>query len=95
MMVVTRRSTWTDADKQFLRENYYTLGWEAVAEQLGKTGPSVRGMASRLAIAQKKNGPKRRWSRTRFTRVCRGCGKQYMGRMKLCPECRKAVATSG
>ena len=65
-MVVTRRSTWTDADKLFLRENYHTLGWKAVAQELGKSGPGVRGMAGRLGIAQKKHGPKKRWSRTRF-----------------------------
>ena len=42
--MVTRRSTWTDADKLFLRENYHTLGWKAVARELGKSGPGVRGM---------------------------------------------------
>ena len=68
MMVVTRRSTWTDADKLFLRENYHTLGWKAVARELGKSGPGVRGMAGRLGIAQKKHGPKKRWSRARFQR---------------------------
>lgn len=89
-----RQPSWSDADKLFLRENYHTLGWKAVAEELGKSGPGVRGMAGRLGIVQKKNKPKSRWSRTRMKRTCEACKKQYMGRLRLCPECRgKKVIT--
>jgi hypothetical protein len=70
---------WTPDEIAFLRENYYTLGYEAIAKELGRTDASIKGKAQHLRMLKKNRKPKFCWS----------------SGPKRCPHCGKAVVANG
>lgn len=92
---MTKRRTWTTDELIYLRENYHAMGAGAIAVKLARTEPAVRGMASKLGMLPKKPAPTYRWRKTAFKHRCQTCGKNYTGRAKSCPVCRKKAAANG
>jgi predicted ATPase len=66
---------WMPEELALLRDNYLTLGYEAIAKQLGRTSASVRGKASKLGISRRKGKAKVCWSSGPDKKRCPHCGK--------------------
>lgn len=75
----TTKRLWTAEEILFLRENYHTLGYEVIAEKLGRPNHCIRGKASKLGISKKKAKPKYFWrkpsTKQQTSKRCPHCGK--------------------
>jgi hypothetical protein len=85
---VTKTKRWSDAEDEWLRQNYPLVGKKAAAEHLGRTTTSIRARTSRLGIKQDRQSPfAKDWqARAAQSKVGKKRPEHAATMLKLCAE---------